>query len=102
MQLTPNGRLEKFQELTAAERAALLREQAVRWRRLHAERLTPEQNQLLEQMVEFIQPELFEGRRHNEDLIKTFMSLEEKISGAFTSEESLEAFTLRGSYLPPQ
>jgi hypothetical protein len=103
MQLGANERLERFQHLTPANQAALAREQVVRWRRLHAERLTPEQDQILAEVVEYIGPEQFgSSRRHSDDEIQAFKSLAERISGAFTQEESYNVFTLRGMYLPPQ
>jgi hypothetical protein len=102
MRLDANQQLEQFQLLTPVNRADLLREQLVRWRRLYAERLTPEQNQLLSEVAEFIQPDHFERNGpHSDEFVKAFMSLEERASRAFTPQELHEMSTL-SVYLLPQ
>lgn len=102
MQLNANERLETFGELTPANQSALLREHLVRWRRLHADRLTPEQLQILAEANQFNGPEMFERRRKSDETIKAFLSLEERTSGVFTPEDAHDAFTLLGMRLPPQ
>ena len=103
MQLGANEQLGKFRTLTPANRADLMREQVVRWRRLHAERLTPEQDQILAEVAEFIQPEQFlvdpTRPQRSDEVIKAFVSLEAKASRAFTPQECHEVFTL-SAYLP--
>ena len=102
MQLDANERLETFGGLTPANQSALLREHLLRWRRLHADRLTPEQEQILTEANKFNGPEMFERRQKSEETIKAFLSLEERTSGVFTPDDAYDAFTLRGRYLPPQ
>jgi hypothetical protein len=103
MTLDDGQRLEIFPALPPANRAALLREQIARWRRVYADRLTPEQDQLLADAAAFIQPDQFEGRPQHSDEVKArFFALERRISNAFTTEEAYNLFTIHGPYLPPQ
>jgi hypothetical protein len=100
--LDANARLERFPALTPANQAALLREQVARWRRVNADRLTPEQNQLLAEVAEFIRPELFGSSLHDDSVKSTFMALQERASKAFTPQELSEFNTIHGPYLTPQ
>ena len=100
MRLDADQRPQTFTRLPSANRADLLRQQATRWRQIHAERLSPEQSQLLEDLAGFIKPELFDNRQHDTETVKAFLSFEERVSRAFTAEEASEIFTLRGFQLP--
>ncbi len=103
MQLDDSQRLGTFPGLTPSNRAALLREHIARWRRVNADRLTPEQDQLLADAAAFIQPEQFEARsQHSDEVKEAFFALERRISNAFTTEEAYNLFTIHGPYLPAQ
>lgn len=103
--LDVNQRLQQFEQLTPANKADLLREQSVRWRRLHAHRLRPEQDLILAEVAELIRPEQFEPRsspRQSHE-IDAFMALQKRASRAFTPEELRDAFTtIYGRYIPSQ
>ena len=103
MELDANARLETFPKLTPENCAALLREQAVRWRRVNAERVTLEQDLALAEAATFNRPENYIGSsRHSSEEVAAILALEAKISKMFTPEDSFEAFTLRGRHLPAQ
>ena len=102
MRLDDNERLQKFQELTPANRAAVVQEHVIRWRHVYADRLTPEQDQLLADIAQFIRPEFYDGSRHSDEFIAAFSAIERRISKAFTTDEARNAFTIHGPYLPPQ
>jgi hypothetical protein len=103
MQLDANERLEIFPQLAPDNCAALLQEQAVRWRAVHADALTPAQQQVLAEAIALIRPEQFArpSRRRSGDEVKAFLALEARVSMAFTLDEAAEAFTLQGRALPP-
>lgn len=102
MKLDVTARREQFPELTPSNQAVLLREQVVRWRRVNAAQLTPEQDQVLADLAEFIRPELFGSSLHDDTIKTRFMALQQRASKAFTPQE-LNAFSpIDGPYLPPQ
>ena len=100
--LDVTARRQTFPSLTPANQAALLREQVARWRRANPDRLTPEQDQLLAEVGGFIRAELFDSSLHDDSVKTTFMTLQERVSRAFTPQESSEFNTIYSPYLPPQ
>jgi predicted nucleotidyltransferase component of viral defense system len=102
MSLDFNERLARFEQITPANRADLLREQLARWRHMRADSLNAEQHQLLDDINAFISPALFDATRRSNAEIQRFMDLQRRISGLFTPDDSREAFTLNGRYLRPQ
>src|SRR5215467_7512306 len=55
------ARQAQFARLSADDKVALLREQLSRWRRHHADQLTPDQERLLADIAAFIRPDFFES-----------------------------------------
>ncbi len=102
MRLDATARHERFPTLTPTNQAALLQEQVVRWQRTNANRLTPEQTQLLTRVAAFITPDLFDSSLHSESIKASFMALEQQASGVFTREELSAFTTIDGPYLPAQ
>jgi hypothetical protein len=102
MKLDLNARRERFPALTSTNQAALLREQVVRWQKANAARLTPDQNQLLTELANFIRPDFFDSSLHDDSVKATFMALEQRASRAFTAQELSEFTTVYSPYLSPQ
>lgn len=104
MTLDRAARLDTFARITAANRLELLREQLIRWRRLRADSLTLEQHRFLDEVAASIRVEDLDDthRRRSRAEVDAFLDRQRRASELFTQEESLEAFTLTGSYIRQQ
>jgi len=97
-----SARHSQFPKLAPDNQAAIMREQVRRWQRAHADQLTSEQDQLLAEIAAFIRPAFYGSSPQDDETKRMFMALEQRMSNAFTPEESRDIATLDGPYLPPQ
>jgi hypothetical protein len=102
MKLDVQPRREQFPQLSPSDQADLVREQLIRWRRVHATELTEEQRQVVAILATHIQPEFFSSSVQDKASRATFAALQQRASKVFTPEELANLFTVYGPYLPPQ
>lgn len=99
-QMSDEQKLDVFNEVSAENRALLVRTQAERWLALHRTRLSEEQVSVVEEAIAFTQPELYDDADReaeeaaSEDLMARLMAL-------LSREDMMHAFTRRGAYIPP-
>ena len=103
MRLDVTARRAQFPRLAPSTQADLLREQVVRWRRVQATRLTPEQTHLVAVLATNIEPEFFGpsslANAHNK---ATYAALQQRAASVFPPEDLPNLFTVYGPYLPLQ
>ena len=89
-----------FNEVSAENRALLVRTQAERWLAANRDRLSDEQVEAVEGAIAFIEPALYDEEDAEAD-----QAASEEVMGRLTAvlpfEDMMQAFTRRGAYIPP-
>ena len=97
--LDVQSRIRVFNEVTAENRAELVKTQIQRWLDQNRARLTPEQVKLLEEAVTLTVADNYKGPM-NDELRTKMQSLEKRMGAAFSQEDLRDAITINGPYIP--
>lgn len=93
-------RIRLFNQVTAENRANLVRAHLTRWLARHAARLTPEQLAVLQEALTAITPAWYRSRRRI-DHLAAIRALEEKMARVLSREDMGQALTLHADYIGP-
>jgi hypothetical protein len=96
-----NERLDVLNEISAENRALLIKTHVERWRAANRLRLTSEQIAILEEMISFITPEKYQADRDMEKIHLEVEELERKAEAFFSREELRQIWTNSADYIPP-
>ena len=94
--LPPEERRKIFNEISAANRALLMKTHVERWLDANHSRLTQDQLAVVEEIICFITPEKYQEDRDYEKVIQALEKLLKKAEAVFSREELIQFTTLPG------
>lgn len=94
-------RLRLFNEISAENRAALIKTHVERWLAANRPRLTDEQTGVLEEIICSVSPEWYKEERDFEKIEQEVEALSKKAEGVFSREELRQIVSERANYVPP-
>jgi hypothetical protein len=86
-------RLALFNDISAEERAELVRTHMSRWLSLHRHELTAEQITIVEENIAFISTDLYTSPR-DEDLTSRYLDLAKRTAVLLSPEQAMDALTM--------
>ena len=93
-------RIRIFNEISAENRAFLVRTQAERWLAVNRFRLSDDQLSIVERVIESISPEWYKPGRDSEKPNPETESLVKKLEALLPREDVLQLATNRADYIP--
>lgn len=93
-------RLNIFNEISAENRALLVKTHVERWLAANQIRLTPEQVAIVKDVIRFIVPEQYQEGRDFEKVHREAEALRAKAEVVFTPEEMMQMMTNYAEYIP--
>jgi hypothetical protein len=90
-----------FNEISAENRALLIKTHIGRWLAANRLRLTPEQIAVLEEITTYITPELYQAERDMEEVERKAEALRKKAEAVFSREDVRQILSDRPDYVPP-
>lgn len=93
-------RLKLFSEISAENRASIMKTHVERWLAANRPRLTSEQTAVVEEVIRFISPELYREDRDFEKGAQEVEALQEKAEAVFSHEEVRQIMSDRANYIP--
>src|SRR2546423_3044562 len=102
-QFMPNPleeRLRLFNEVSAENRALLIKTHVERWLAANRPRLTHEQIVVVEEIIRFIKPELYQARADFEQVAQAAETLRKKAEAIFPREDVMQIMSNRADYVP--
>jgi hypothetical protein len=93
-------RLRIFNEVSAENRALLMKTHIERWLAANESRLNGEQIAIVEEMLLFITPELYQEERDIEKIHPEIEALRRKGEAVFSREELRQILTRNADYVP--
>ena len=93
-------RLRIFSEVSAENRALLMKTHIERWLAANRPRLTDEQVAVVEEMIPIIRPELYKEDRDAEKVMREVEALQKKAEAVFSREELRQIGANRADYVP--
>ncbi len=94
-------RIEIFNEISAENRAFLVKTQAERWLAANRSRLTVEQVSIVEEMNQSISPEWYKTKHDfSEEIDPKVEALIKKVEAVLSREDMLQLATNRADYIP--
>jgi hypothetical protein len=90
------SKIRLFNEISAENRAELVRTQIERWLNKNKPRLTSEQIKIMEENLSFVRADLYRLPRREEDLVKA-RELEERTAAVLSLEDRAQALTISSS-----
>src|SRR5262245_50865851 len=90
-----SDRIRVFNEITAENKATLVRTHMERWLNRHRGRLSAEQVAMMEENIRFVTPELY-GLPKSPELHAKILELAERTSGLFSASDAAQALTMQG------
>lgn len=101
MPLPFEERLKIFNEISAENRALLVKTQVERWLETHRLQLNQTQIALLDEAVQFITPDKYEEDRDTEKVEREIEKLQKKMETVFSRDEMRQILTNRADHIPP-
>lgn len=101
MQLDRQGRIHTFNQITADNRAEVVRTHIQRWLEANRPRMNAEQIKLMEECIAFATPEAYSLPKSAETLARA-KELEARTALLFTRDEMFQALTIQGDYIRPK
>lgn len=95
----PRERGEIAASLTAENRVALITDHLRRWLAKNQDRLTPEQQSLISEWLEFLTPDVFSADA-GEQVHHAWDDLNNRSDAAFDADDIRDALTFEGPYIP--
>ena len=89
-----------FNEISAENRALLIKTHVERWLAANRPRLTHEQVAVVEEMSHFITPELYQEEREFEKVAQAAEALHRKAEAVFSREDVVQIMSDRPDYVP--
>lgn len=89
-----------FNEVSAENRALLMKTHIERWLAANESRLNGEQIAIVEEMILFITPELYQEERDIEKIHPEIEALRRKGEAVFSREELRQILTINADYVP--
>ena len=93
-------RIKIFSEISAENRAGLVKEQAERWLAANWSRLTDEQIAVVEEVVRSIKPEWYKNRENIDEISHEAEALAGKIQTVLLREDLRQLATERADHIP--
>ena len=97
--LDVQGRIRLFNQISAENRAALVKEQIERWTEANRSTLSSAQLDVLKAAAAFATPDKYRLPK-SEQTEKESKDLEQRARALFSPEQGAQAFTIRGDYIP--
>ena len=94
-------RLRIFNEVSAENRALLIKTHVERWLAANRPRLTHEQIAVVEEIIPCITPESYQAERDMEKVAQEAEALRRKAEAVFTREDVIQIMSNRADYVPP-
>lgn len=101
MPLPFGERLKIFNEISAENRALLVRTQVERWLASNRSQLNQTQIALLDEAIQFITPDKYEENRDMEKIQQEIEKLQKKMETVFSRDEMRQILTNRADHIPP-
>lgn len=96
-----NERLKIFNEISAENRALLVKTHVERWLAANRPRLTQEQVCVIEEIIPSISPEKYRTERDDEKVMREIEAWQQKAEAIFSREELRQIVSERADYVPP-
>jgi hypothetical protein len=93
-------RLRIFNEVSAENRASLIKTHVERWLTANRPRLSDKQIVVIEEMIPYITPELYRAGRNQEKVERLAEMLYKKAEVVFSREDMMQIMSNRGDYVP--
>ena len=93
-------RLRIFNEVSAENRALLIKTHVERWLAANRPRLTHEQVAVVEEIISYIRPEPYQAERDMEKVAQEAEALRRKAEAVFTREDVIQIMSNRADYVP--
>jgi len=94
-------RLRIFNEVSAENRALLIKTHVERWLATNRPRLTHEQIAVIEEIISYITPESYQAERDTEKVEREAEELRRKAEAVFSREDTMQIMSNRADYVPP-
>lgn len=94
-------RLKIFNNISAENRALLIKTHVERWLAANRPRLTQEQIALVEEMIPYLTPERYQAERDMEKIAQEAEALRRKAEAVFSREDVMQIMSNRADYVPP-
>ena len=93
-------RLRIFNEVSAENRALLIKTHVERWLAANRPRLAHEQIDLIEEFIGFISPEKYQAQRDEEKVMREAETLRKKAEALFSAEDMIQIMTNSADHVP--
>jgi hypothetical protein len=93
-------RIKIFNEISAENRAFLVKTQAERWLSANRSRLTHEQVTIVEELIQSVSPEWYKKNRNFDEIEPEAEVLIRKVEAVLSREDVMELATERAKYIP--
>jgi hypothetical protein len=93
-------RLRIFNEISAENRALLIKTHVERWLAANRSRLDHEQIAVIDESIRSISPEWYQAQRDEEKVMREAESLREKAEAVLSREDMIQVFTNCAEYVP--
>ncbi len=93
-------RIKLFNEVSAENRALLIKTHIERWLAANRSKLADEQVSVVEEIIPFIRPELYQAKRDVEKLAPEVEALRRKAEAVFSHEDVMQIMSNRADYVP--
>lgn len=100
MPLSRQERIKAFNEISAENRAILVKTQVERWLMVNISKLNKQQIDLLNETIEFITPDKYEEDRNHEKVERETTELCNRVSEIFTQDEMIQIMSPMADYIP--
>jgi len=100
MPLQLQERIRLFNEVSAENRALLIRTHVERWLAANHLRLSREQAAVIDEIVRSISPELYQAERDFEKVTQEVEKLREKAEAVFSRDDVIQIMSNRADYVP--
>ncbi len=100
MPLLLQERIRLFNEVSAENRALLIKTHVERWLATNHLRLTHEQVTVIDEIIRSISPESYQAERDFEKVMQEAEKLREKAEAVFSREDVIQIMSNRADYVP--
>src|SRR5215216_292585 len=93
-------RLRLFNEVSAENRALLVKTHVERWLAVNRPRLTHEQIAVVEELIHSIRPEFYQQGTDFQKIVQEVEALRKKAEAVFSREDVMQIMSNRADYVP--
>jgi hypothetical protein len=94
-------RINIFNEISAENRALLVKTHVERWLEINRQQLRKEQIEMVQEMLRFITPEKYETGIDMGEVDQEIKDLQRKAETVFSRDQLRQIFSERADYVPP-